>query len=65
MSKLDGFKDEVVGKVKETEGKLTDDKVREAQGKRQGLVGKAKLKPEELKDDVKAGVDELKENFDK
>ena len=28
MSKLDGFKDEVVGKVKETEGKLTDDKVK-------------------------------------
>lgn len=27
MSKLDGFKDEVVGKIKETEGKLTDDKV--------------------------------------
>lgn len=65
MSKLDGFKDKVVGKVKETEGKLTDDKVREAQGKGQGLVGKAKLKAEELKDDVKAGVDELKEKFDK
>ncbi len=44
MSKLDGFKDEVVGKIKETEGKLTDDKVREAQGKGQGLVGNAKLK---------------------
>ena len=58
MSKLDGFKDEVVGKVKETEGKLTDDKVREAQGKGQGLVGKAKL-------NVKAGIDELKEKFDK
>ena len=42
MSKLDGFKDEVVGKIKETEGKLTDDKVREAQGKGQGLGGKAK-----------------------
>ncbi|WP_304651849.1 CsbD family protein [uncultured Ligilactobacillus sp.] len=65
MSKLDGFKDEVVGKVKETEGKLTGDKVRETQGKGQGLVGKAKLKAEELKDDVKAGVDELKEKFDK
>ena len=42
--KLKGLKDEAVGKVKETEGKLTDDKVRETQGKAQGLLGKAREK---------------------
>ena len=31
--KLKGLKDEAVGKVKETEGKLTDDKVRETDRK--------------------------------
>ena len=47
--KLKGLKDEAVGKVKETEGKLTDDKVRKTQGKAQGLLGKARKKAADLK----------------
>ncbi len=40
--KFDSAKDQVVGKVKEVEGKLTGDKVREAEGKAQGVLGKVK-----------------------
>lgn len=40
--KLDGLKDEVVGKAKEVEGKVTGDDLRETEGKAQGLLGKAK-----------------------
>ena len=63
--KLKGLKDEAVGKVKETEGKLTDDKVRETQGKAQGLLGKACEKAADLKEDIEQGAEKLKEKFEK
>lgn len=56
--KLDGLKDEVVGKAKEVEGKVTGDDLRETEGKAQGLLGKAK----DAASDV---VDDIKEKFDK
>jgi uncharacterized protein YjbJ (UPF0337 family) len=44
--------DQVKGTLKETEGKLTDDKVREAQGKAEGAWGDVKEHADELKDDL-------------
>lgn len=63
--KLKGLKDEAVGKVKETEGKLTGDKVRKTQGKAQGLLGKARKKAADLKEDIEQGAEKLKEKFEK
>lgn len=63
--KLKGLKDEVVGKVKETEGTLTDDKVRKTQGKAQGLLGKAREKAADLKEDIEQGAEKLKGKFEK
>ena len=40
--KIDGAKDQVAGKAKEVEGKVTGDETREVEGKVQGLLGKAK-----------------------
>ena len=37
-----GLNDKVVGKLKEVEGKVTGDKLREAQGKAQRTKGKVK-----------------------
>ncbi len=48
-----GMKDKVAGKLKEVEGKLTDDKSREGEGKLQKLKGKIKDKAADLKDDLK------------
>ena len=42
--KIDSTKDKVSGKAKEVEGKVTNDKAREAEGKGQGILGKAKDK---------------------
>ncbi|MCF1852074.1 CsbD family protein [Lactobacillus jensenii] len=44
--------DKLAGKAKEVEGKLTGDKAREAQGKAEGLLGKAKEKINDVKEDV-------------
>jgi uncharacterized protein YjbJ (UPF0337 family) len=44
--------DKVKGKLKETEGKLTGDEDREAQGKNQKDWGKVKDKAREAKDEV-------------
>jgi len=44
--------DKVKGKLKETEGKVTGDETREAQGKTQKDWGKVKDKAREAKDDV-------------
>jgi uncharacterized protein YjbJ (UPF0337 family) len=44
-------KDRIEGTLKEQEGKLTDDKVREAQGKAEKTVGELKDKAEDLGDD--------------
>ncbi|RVU71504.1 MULTISPECIES: CsbD family protein [Lactobacillus] len=52
-----GLKDKVVGKMKEVEGKLTGDKLREAQGKAQQTKGKVK----DRIDDVRKNIEEHKE----
>jgi hypothetical protein len=41
--KEDGMSDEVEGKLKEAEGKLTGDSDREAEGKAQGALGHHQL----------------------
>ena len=46
-------KDDVTGKAKEAEGKLTDDKSREAEGKLDQAKGKAKDALEDAKDAAK------------
>jgi uncharacterized protein YjbJ (UPF0337 family) len=45
-------KDKVTGKLKETEGKVTGDEVRESQGKTEKNWGKAKDKARDVKDKV-------------
>ena len=45
-----GIKDKVVGKLKEVEGKITNDKTRETEGKMQTDKGKAKDKATDLID---------------
>jgi uncharacterized protein YjbJ (UPF0337 family) len=45
-------KDQVTGKLKETEGKVTGDKDRESQGKNQKDWGKVKDKARDAKDKV-------------
>lgn len=45
-----GIKDKVVGKLKEVEGKITNDKTRETEGKLQKDKGKAKDKATDLKE---------------
>jgi uncharacterized protein YjbJ (UPF0337 family) len=54
-------KDKVAGKAKETEGKITGDKAREAQGKGQNLFGKAKEKLDEAADTIKEKIDQHKD----
>ena len=44
---------------------MTDDKVRETQGKAQGLLGKAREKAADLKEDIEQGAEKLKEKFEK
>jgi uncharacterized protein YjbJ (UPF0337 family) len=48
------LKDDVTGKAKEAEGKLTDDKSREAEGKLDQAKGKAKDAAEDVKDAAKS-----------
>ncbi|MGR8809830.1 CsbD family protein, partial [Leuconostoc citreum] len=38
--KFDSAKDQVAGKAKEAEGKITGDESKEAEGKAQGFLGK-------------------------
>lgn len=49
-----GLKDEVTGKAKEAEGKLTDDKSRETEGQLDQAKGKAKDAVDDLKDAAKS-----------
>jgi uncharacterized protein YjbJ (UPF0337 family) len=46
----DGMRDKVEGKIKETEGDLTDDTMREKQGEAQQKVGDAKDKIGDMTD---------------
>jgi uncharacterized protein YjbJ (UPF0337 family) len=48
----DGMQDKVEGTLKEKEGELTDDTMREKQGEAQQKVGEAKDKADDLKDEV-------------
>jgi uncharacterized protein YjbJ (UPF0337 family) len=52
----DAHKDQIEGKAKEAEGKLTDDKVREGQGKAQNTWGDAKEKADDVADAVRDRV---------
>jgi len=74
--KMDGMKDQATGKVKEVTGAVTGDSKTEAEGKAEGLMGKAKQMFGDVKDaasdmvdDAKDAasdmVDDVKEKFDK
>lgn len=47
-----GLKDKIIGKAKEVEGKITDDKLRKAEGKAQQAKGKLKDKAAKVKKDI-------------
>lgn len=47
-----GLKDKIIGKAKEVEGKITDDKLREAEGRAQQAKGKLKDKAAKVKKDI-------------
>jgi uncharacterized protein YjbJ (UPF0337 family) len=49
-------KDRIEGKLKEWEGELTDDESREAEGRAQGDLGKAKDKARDSWEDAKDRV---------
>jgi uncharacterized protein YjbJ (UPF0337 family) len=49
-----GLKDDVTGKAKEAEGKLTGDKSREAEGNLDQAKGKAKDAAADIKDAAKS-----------
>ncbi|MGJ3989627.1 CsbD family protein [Lactiplantibacillus plantarum] len=63
--KFDSKKDQLSGKAKEVEGKVTGDRAREAQGKTQSLMGKAKDKLADAEETVKGVVDEAKDKMKK
>ncbi len=54
-----GTKDKLAGKAKQVEGKITGDKAREAEGKDQEDVGKAKAAAGEVTKGVKRAGREL------
>jgi uncharacterized protein YjbJ (UPF0337 family) len=51
-------RDRIEGELKETEGKLTDDELREGEGKAQSAWGEAKDKADDTWDEAKEKVDE-------
>ena len=51
-------KDRIEGELKETEGKLTDDKLREGEGKAQSAWGETKEKADDAWESTKDEVDE-------
>lgn len=53
-----GLKDKVAGKFKEVEGKITGDKMREAEGKAQQVKGKAKGTINDVKENIKCRKNE-------
>lgn len=56
-----GLKDKVVGKLKETQGKITGNKTRELEGKAQHAKGKAKGKINDVKKDLDRKLEKKKE----
>ena len=63
--KFDSAKDQVAGKAKEVEGKVTGDKTREAEGKAHGVLGKVKETFSDVKEAVKDTLDDYKEDSKK
>ena len=59
MADFDSIKDKVVGKVKETAGKVTNDEKLEAKGKAQAMKGEAEDKVDKAKHDVSKKTDNL------
>ena len=53
-----GLKDQAAGKFKELKGKVTGDRQEEAAGKTQKVLGKAKDKVQDLKDNLMNKKDE-------
>ena len=53
-----GTEDRAEGKAKELEGEVTGDEAREAEGKGQGMLGKAKDKASDAADAVRGKDDE-------
>ena len=64
MSNFDDKLDEVKSKGKETLGKVTGDKNKEAEGKAEGIAKKAKHKVEDAKDAAKGAAQGLKKDDD-
>lgn len=62
--KLDSQLDQVSGKVKEVAGRVTGDKHLEAEGKTEGLLGKAKEMATDVKDAVAGAVEGAKKALD-
>ena len=58
--RIDATKDQVVGKAKEVTGEVTDDKKLEAEGKSEGLLGKAKDVVEDVKDKIQDAFEDAK-----
>jgi len=58
--RIDATKDQVVGKAKEVTGDVTDDKKLEAEGKSEGLLGKAKDVVEDVKDKIEDAFEDTK-----
>ncbi|MFD1432750.1 CsbD family protein [Lacticaseibacillus yichunensis] len=58
MTDFDAMKDKVVGKVKETAGKVSGDEKLEAKGKAEQMAGEAKDKAAELKKKAEDATDD-------
>lgn len=57
MTKGSGLKDKVVGKMKEVEGKVTGDKLRETEGKAQKKKGEVTDRVNKVKENVREKID--------
>lgn len=57
MSKDSGLKDKIIGKAKEVEGKLTGDKLREAEGKAQKKKGEVTGRVNKVKENVREKIE--------
>lgn len=56
MNKESGLKDKVVGKMKEVEGKVTGDKLREAEGKAQKKKGEVIDRVKKIKENAEEKI---------
>ena len=60
MADRDAAYDRIAGKVKETAGKVTGDKVTKTEGKLQNIEGKIAEKADDVKDEVVEKADDVK-----